>query len=194
MKYLTLIRAIALLHQHQREVKTLTHEGAGAAAISRSPPRTSSWRMSLPWRCSPARWDELLPQTRKLLTQLHEWVGGNCERMGISQADFKFTRKQVREGLGWGDTQLRIHLDRLVSLEYVLAHRGRQGLGYAYELVFQGEDPNGRARLLGLIEPFCLHSTSMTSTSRGRQADFAGSLRGNGGLVSGGARLQETRC
>ena len=33
MKYLTLIRAIALLHQHQREVKTVEHRGRHLAYI-----------------------------------------------------------------------------------------------------------------------------------------------------------------
>jgi hypothetical protein len=193
MKYLTLIRAIALLHQHQREVKTLTHEGHELRYIEVTP-KDIELANELALEVFSRTVDELLPQTRKLLTQLYEWVGGNCERMGSSQADFRFTRKQVREGLGCRDTQLRIHLDRLVSLEYVLAHRGRQGLGYTYELVFQGEDPNGRARLLGLIDPSCLASTPTMTTSRGQHADFAGGLRVDDGVVSGGARLQETAC
>lgn len=38
---------------------------------------------------------------------------------------------------GWGDTQLKVHLGRLVEMEYVVAHRGgghSQRLGY--ELVY----------------------------------------------------------
>jgi site-specific recombinase XerC len=69
--------------------------------------------------------DELLPQTRKLLLLLHEWVNGECSRLNIPQADFRFTRRQVREALGWGDTQLKVHLGRLTELEYLVAHRGR---------------------------------------------------------------------
>ena len=37
MKYLTLIRAIALLHQHQRAVKTTTHRGEAVEYIEVEP-------------------------------------------------------------------------------------------------------------------------------------------------------------
>lgn len=50
MKYLTLIRAIALLHQHQREVRSVMHRGKELRynPTSRSP-------MASPMRCSAAR-------------------------------------------------------------------------------------------------------------------------------------------
>jgi hypothetical protein len=35
----------------------------------------------------------------------------------------------------WGETQLRIHLDRLVALEYLLVHRGGRGQSFVYELL-----------------------------------------------------------
>ena len=33
----------------------------------------------------------------------------------------------VREHTRWGDTQLKLHLARLVELEYLLVHRGGRG-------------------------------------------------------------------
>ncbi|MCC7716701.1 hypothetical protein [Janthinobacterium lividum] len=57
--------------------------------------------------------DELPPQTRKLLNALHGWVKLEAERLGMKQADFRFSRRHVRELTGWGDTQLKIHLARL---------------------------------------------------------------------------------
>ncbi len=111
--------------------------------------------------------DKLLPQTRPLLLLLHEWIGGECRQKGISQADFRFTRRQVREALGWGDTQLKVHLGRLTELEYLVAHRGKLGRSYAYELLYQGDDAGGRAKLLGLID--CSRLAPMThSTGNGR--------------------------
>jgi hypothetical protein len=50
------------------------------------------------------------------------------------------------------DTQVRVHLDRLVALEYVLVHRGRNGQRYVYELVFDGAPHQGQPQLMGLIE------------------------------------------
>ena len=34
------------------------------------------------------------------------------------------TRRDVRDFTNWGNTQLKVHLGRLVEMEYVLAHRG----------------------------------------------------------------------
>ena len=62
--------------------------------------------------------DELPPQTRRLLTLVDAFVGAECERQAIDRSDFRFSRRQVREVTRWGETQLRIHLDRLVALEY----------------------------------------------------------------------------
>jgi len=129
--------------------------------------------------------DELLPQTRKLLTLLTAWVKAQCEHDGVDQVDFRFTRRQVREAVGWGDTQLKIHLARLAEMEFLLSHRGKQGQTYAYELLYQGEDGDGLAKLLGLIDCERLQSTAMTttsrgtaSTSRGEEAHFAAPGRG----------------
>ena len=44
--------------------------------------------------------DELPPQTRKLLTLLHGWVTGECERLAIKRGDWRFTRRQVRDITG----------------------------------------------------------------------------------------------
>ncbi len=191
VKYLTLIRAIALLHQHQREVRTLTHEGKDLRYIEVTP-RDIELANELAHEVLGRTVDELLPQTRKLLTLLHGWVQGSCEGQGIAQNDFRFTRKGARDATGWGNTQLRIHLDRLVEMECLLAHRGKQGQRYTYELVYQGEDTEGRARLLGLIDgssltPMTVTSRGLKATSRGLEAHFAVPSRGDVGAVAGGS-------
>ena len=38
-----------------------------------------------------------------------------------------FNRREFREALKWGDTRLRIHLEELVEIEYVLPLAGRSG-------------------------------------------------------------------
>jgi hypothetical protein len=98
--------------------------------------------------------DELPPQTRKLLTAVHAWVKGECERQALHRTDFRFTRRQVRELTGWGDTQLKIHLARLAELEYVLVHRVQRGQGFAYELLYDGQGEDGERFLMGLAEAF----------------------------------------
>jgi DNA primase len=96
--------------------------------------------------------DELPPQTRRLLSTLHGWVGEQCQAQGAKRSDYRFTRRQVRALTGWGDTQLKIHLARLAELEYLLTHRVRQGQGFEYELLYTGEGEDGGRFLMGLAD------------------------------------------
>jgi hypothetical protein len=187
VKYLTLIRSIALLHQFQREVKVISHQGKPLRYIEVMP-KDIEIANELAQEVLGRTVDELLPQTRKLLGLVHEWVKAECARLGVPHTDFRFSRKQVRDALGWGDTQLKVHLARLVELEYLVAHRGKQGRSYAYELLYQGDDADGRAKLLGLIDCSGLQSQSTITTPRGRNIDFAGHGRGVVGGQSGDGR------
>jgi hypothetical protein len=174
VKYLTLIRSIALLHQFQRDVRT-----HGDLRYIEVTPEDVVLANELAQEVLGRTVDELLPQTRKLLTLLHGWVRESCEREGVEQTDFHFTRRQAREALGWGDTQLWTHLGRLMELEFLRAHRGRNGQTYVYQLLYQGEDLEGRSKLLGLIDCARLQAPAeggrpmaTTATFRGSEATF----------------------
>src|SRR3970282_656971 len=108
MKYLTLIRAIALLHQHQRPVKTAHHDGRAVRYIevTRDDIATAN---RLAHEVLGRSLDELPPQTRRLLTLIDEMVAAECERQQIERCHLRFTRKQVRDFAGWGNTQLKLH-------------------------------------------------------------------------------------
>ena len=179
VKYLTLIRSIALLHQFQRDVKT-HGEFRYIEVIPSDIERANALAQEILGRTV----DELLPQTRKLLTLLHAWVKTECERQGLSQADFTFTRRQAREAMGWGDTQLWTHLGRLVEMEFLLPHRGR-GKTQEYELLYQEEE--GRTRLLGLAA-MTAQIRGQAPKIRGGEAENSGSIRGVFGPDSGGIR------
>ncbi len=75
--------------------------------------------------------------------------------VGIDHGDFRFTRRMLREHVGWGQTQLRVHLGRLVEMEYILAHRAGSG-GTLYELAWSGEGQDGSPFIVGLSEPSSL--------------------------------------
>jgi hypothetical protein len=96
--------------------------------------------------------DEMPPQTRRLLSVLERLVAERCETRKCERGDVAFTRREVREKSGWGDTQLKVHLGRLVELEYVLAHRADHGTGHVYELVYDGGGKDGRRHLAGLLD------------------------------------------
>jgi integrase len=74
------------------------------------------------------------PHTRRLLGLLHDMVT-TAQAESIERNAYRFTRKTGREFTGWGDPQLKVHLHRLVELEYLLAHGGR-GHGLVYELLY----------------------------------------------------------
>ena len=135
VKYLTLIRAVALLHQYQRPVKTTVHQrrrrGVHRSHIGRH-------RRGEPagLRSAGASVDELPPQTRRLLSLVDEMVTTACQQQGIDRADYRFSRRDIREFTGWGHTQLKVHLKRLEEMEYLLIHRGGRGQSFVYELLY----------------------------------------------------------
>ena len=137
MKYLTLIRAIALLHQHQRPVKTAASQNGGLSYIeaTREDIATADRLMEELMRRS---LDELPSQTRRLLELMDEMLSGECQRLKVERSDFRFSRRDVRSHTGWGHTQLKTHLHRLEELEYLIVHRGGRGQTFVYELNWSG--------------------------------------------------------
>jgi DNA primase len=102
----------------------------------------------------------------------------------------------VRELTGWGDTQLRVHLERLVQMEYLLAHGGRRGVVFEYELVYDGQGAQGEAFLMGLQDLAGLGAAptrpTTTPTSRGEEASLAGSSRPQRGVMAAASRSGPT--
>lgn len=152
MKYLTLIRAIALLHQHQRTVRTIEHRGRQLRYIEVEA-GDIQLANTLAHEVLGRTLDELPPQTRTLLGRIHRWVANECERLALRRCDLRFTRRQMRDVTGWGDTQLKVHLSRLADLEYVLVHRMKAGQGHEYELLYDGEGESGERFVMGLAAP-----------------------------------------
>jgi DNA primase catalytic core len=152
MKYLTLIRAIALLHQYQREIKSAQHQGRAVRYIevTREDITTAN---RLAHEVLGRSLDELPPQTRRLLGLLDQVVAKEAERAGLDRADVRFTRREVREHTGWTDFQVRSHMEKLVAMEYVLVHRGGRGQSFVYELLYDGQGQDGGAFLIGLLDP-----------------------------------------
>jgi DNA primase catalytic core len=147
-KYLTLIRTIALLHQYQREVKKKMHNGEMIAYIEVTV-EDIALANRLVNEVMGISLDELAPQTRKLLGLIHTMVKQACEKQKIEQSAYEFTQREVRDCTGWGHTQTKIHLQRLVEMEYVLAQR--QGQRYVYRLMYKGEGEDGSKFMPGLI-------------------------------------------
>ncbi|MDO7837512.1 CHC2 zinc finger domain-containing protein [Sphingobium sp. HBC34] len=171
MKYLTLIQAITLLHQHQRPKREVHHRGRLVHYIEVEA-SDIALANALANEVLGRTLDELPPQTRTLLHILHEWAERECTAQAIRRSDLRFTRRQVRGLTGWGDTQAKVHLARLAALEYLLIHRVKAGQGYAYELLYAGEGETAKRFLMGLSGPAPKRSAA------GRGADGARSGHG----------------
>ena len=150
-KYLTLIDTIALLHQHQREVKTLRHGGQDLRYIEVTL-ADIALANELAHEVLGRTLDELPPQTRRLLGLVMAMVEEACRAQQMPRAAHRFSRRQVREYTRWGDTQLKIHLGRLTELEYLLVHRGGRGQSFEYELLFDGPADGITPHASGLID------------------------------------------
>lgn len=167
MKYLALIRSIALLHQYQRPIKNVTIDDETVQYVE-----VIASDIVLANRLADQvlgkSIDELPPQTRRLLLELHAWITKECDRLKIEQREHHFTRRMVRESLGWSQTALKKHLDRLIEMEFVIPHRGT-GRRVEYELLYDGRGREGQPTMCGLIDagslPGLAKSTTTTASS-----------------------------
>lgn len=190
-KYLTLIDAIAFLHQHQREIKTHRRAGHGEAQTIDYIEATLD-DIALANRLAHdvlgRSLDELPPQTRRLLTLIDGYVGTECTRQSVKRTDVHFSRRSLREAIAWGDTQLKIHLSRLAELEYLVTHRTKTN-GFEYELVYDLADGEGALRFPGLADIESLRCTYDAARS-GQNAARSASGRGVDGPRSVAGRGQ----
>lgn len=178
MKYLTLIQSITLLHQYQREIKQVTHRGKLIEYIEVSL-EDIKLANELAHAILGRTLDEMPPQTRKLLNLLKGWVTVESERQSIKQNEYRFSRRDVRTYTHWGDTQLKIHLGRLVEMEYLTLYR--KGLSYEYSLLYDGEDSgNSQLHLCGLLEVEQLNDAGKAKRS-GQTKKRSASSRGKVG-------------
>jgi len=196
LKYLTLIRTVALLRQHQKPLLTVEHRGKTLTYVE-----VDLVDLELANRLAHEvlgrSLDELPPQTRRFLGLLTGAVEAECARQSIDRDTMLFSRRWVREATGWTDFQVRTHLDRLVALEYVLVHRGGRGQSFVYELVYDGRGEERGRFLPGLLDVAALEpskSATTTATSRGLEAGVEGASSPHRAPIEPGLRPVENRA
>ena len=170
MKYLALIRCITLLHQYQRPVKTVTHDGQSLAYVEVTREDIAAANR-LAHDVLGRSLDDMPPQTRRLLGLIVRLVAERCAAAKMEREDCRFTRRQVREFTGWSDSQLKTHLGRLEEMEYLLAHRGGRGQSFIYELAYDGGGADGGRFLTGLLDVAKLRADTPTTEEKSELTD-----------------------
>ena len=184
-KYLTLIDTIALVHQMSREVKAIRN-GEKTVEYVEVTADDVALANRLAHEVLGRSLDELPPQTRRVLRLLDRYVAAEAKKKGLERAHVRFSRRELREAWGMSDTQLRLHLERLVALEYVLCRRDGPGGRLVYELVYDGAGEDGRPFVPGLIDAAALGAT--TAEVAGLASELAGAMRADRGPVAVGSR------
>jgi DNA primase len=180
-KYLTLIDAITLLHQYQRPRGQHLVNGRTVEVLE-----TTLDDIALANELAPEvlgrSLDELPPQTRRLLGHIRGLIKRRNE--GGKTAAAMFSRKELREACGWSLTQVRVHLERLVDLEYLAIRRGRLGSQFIYELLVDVDAAEKLAHI-GLIDIERLRTTHQAHDYKSNLAGFEVGMAGENGHLTG---------
>ena len=143
-KYLTLIRTVTLLHQYQRATKTVEHKGHKVEYIEVEKADLELANRLAKEVLNPAV-EEIPPQTAKLLDMIKQCVQEMAKAQEVEPSKVRFTRRQLREHVGFSNSTLRLHLARLVDLEYLIQERGhRRVTFYGYDADLAGLEATWR--------------------------------------------------
>jgi DNA primase len=149
-RFLSLIEAVAFLHQFQRVTRTASHKGKEVKYIEATVEDYAvAYQLAL--RVLWVSLDELSRWGRELIESCRRQVeDGRAHQPDLKPTDFHWTRRQLREYLGWPDKRLRACLDELVSLEYLQTLDGSKGKAFVYRL---NPDFSHSPKALGLLTP-----------------------------------------
>jgi DNA primase catalytic core len=184
-KYLTLIDAIALLHQHQRQRGQHLVNGRTVEFVEVTLDDIALANQLAPEVLGRSL-DELPPQTRRLLAHIRELMKAKRKEQ---KAVTTFSRRELRDLCGWSLTQVRVHLERLVELESLAVRHGRLGSQFVYEVLFDLDAPESVAHV-GLLDVAKL-SHDYTANLTGFAPGVAGR---NGHLTAGGGTPPPPVC
>jgi len=152
-RFLCLIEAVAFLHQFQRERGIATVDGQEVPFIKATVEDYAiAYKLAL--RVLWVSLDELSRWGRELVDSCREqFEEARADQPQLAPTAVTWTRRQLREFLGWPDKRLRACLDELVSLEYLRILGGGKGKTFIYCL---NPDFSHNPRALGLLTPEAL--------------------------------------
>jgi DNA primase len=110
----------------------------------------------------------------------------------MERADYRFSRRDVRQYTAWSDAQVKRHLHKLEELEYLIVHRGERGQSFVYELYFERPADPRQLFLPGLVEIGKLRDCEYDKNRDGSKAEKDGpSMAPVRGVFGGGTGAPE---
>lgn len=148
-KYLALINSIALLHQHQREIKRATR---GDVEIEYLEVTIADIALAneLASEVLARGLDELAAPVRGLYQELRAVCVKRADALKCQPDEVQLSRREIREATGWSDWQVRSYCRQLVEMEYLYASVNGNGRPCVYSLA--RADENGTDGLRGLTD------------------------------------------
>lgn len=132
-KYLSLIDALALLHQHQRVRGVLEVDGRQVPYVEAAADDVRQANRLMTAVLGQLG-DALSGPSRDLLDKIRALVRERSASAGLPPDALTFTRRDIRESTGWSDSQVKAHFAQLEELELVTWRRTGRGTERAYTL------------------------------------------------------------
>jgi DNA primase len=147
-KFISLVKAITLLHQHQRKTGRDERLGGTSFEYVQATQRDVELARELGRAVFPRNVDDVSPTGRTLLGHIddfvhekHRTLRGKEPENNEDLSSIPFTRKELRERNGWSEKQIRTNIEPLVELGYLASvGHSRQGSAYRYLLLDNGKD------------------------------------------------------
>jgi DNA primase len=151
-KYLALINAIALLRQHQREIR---RAASGNAEIECVEVTLDDIALAgeLAREVLGRNLDELAAPVRGMYHELQRLYARRADELGCPVGEVQLSRREIRDATGWSDWQVRAYCKQLVEMEYLYPVRGANGKRYVYALAWRGRTDDAETAMLdGLVD------------------------------------------
>jgi DNA primase len=148
-KFVSLVKAITLLHQYQRKTGSMKRADGSKLDYVQATQRDVDLALELGREVFARNVDDVSPTGRKLLSEIvllvkekYDDLRGNDPKSDLLMSEVPFMRKELRERIGWSEPQVRRNIDQLVELGYIGRINGRQGSTFRYLLLDDGSaDP-----------------------------------------------------
>jgi hypothetical protein len=197
-KYLALIDAVTFLFQHQRTVKTHRFDNGDVMDYIEVTPGDIALANKLATAVLSRSLDDLPPQTRRFLVSLHAWAVSAADKAGVTLERFSFSRRMAREGMNVGQTQARLHLERIIEHDFIEPLRSSSdGLSQRYRLAWAPNLLDATDKGLALAQvhaptPASASPTCTTTPGRDFPEVIGGSSGVRRGFIGGGDHEQTT--